>query len=287
MTDHARTYHRRGFTLIELLVVIAIISVLIGLLLPAVQSAREAARRAQCVNNMKQIGLAISNYESSYGVYPIGIMNQGPQDYALSCTGNGNSRGQTMFTYILPEMEQGTVYNAINFSFPADSSWGALYFGVNPGPVQSTAFTGTISSYICPDDSQLTPRSSPFPTDLLEAYSPGSYAASFGTWDVWRWWYGCGPGQGYDPYIQGDGAFAFDTSYRTSDMNDGLSNTIYVGRCRGSSTTRTPSSTSGTGGRPLPRTLGPDARRESPSGFGLHRTAAQFQDGYPRRPRRW
>jgi len=212
-----------GFTLIELRGGIAIIAVLIALLLPAVQSAREAARRTQCVNNLKQIGLGIHNYESSNGVFPIGIQNYGPQDLAFGCTGNGYGRGHSLFSYILPYMEQTTVYNAINFSFPAGGSGGERFFGVDPGPVQSTAFTGTISSYICPDDSQLTPKSSPRPADLLEAYSPSSYAASFGTWDVWHWWYGC------PTMIQGDGAFAWDWAYRIPDITDGLSNTYFVG----------------------------------------------------------
>src|SRR5438477_488186 len=94
---------RRGFTLIELLVVIAIIGVLIALLLPAVQAAREAARRAQCVNNLKQIGIAIHNYGSSNkDSFPWG---DGP--WWIEWSAN---------TLLLPYMEQGPIYNSINFS---------------------------------------------------------------------------------------------------------------------------------------------------------------------------
>jgi prepilin-type N-terminal cleavage/methylation domain-containing protein/prepilin-type processing-associated H-X9-DG protein len=212
----------RGFTLIELLVVIAIIAVLIALLLPAVQSAREAARRAQCTNNLKQTGLALNNYESANGIYPIGIQNYGPQDAIPGCANNGMPRGHDVFTFMLPYMEQMTVYNAINMNFPADSSGGQIYFGLNPGMIQATAFAGTIAAYICPDDSLRTPGSGRA-TDALENYSPCSYAASFGTWDVWHWWYGC------PTMIQGDGAFAFDGAYRVASITDGLSNTMFIG----------------------------------------------------------
>ena len=211
-----------GFTLIELLVVIAIIAVLIALLLPAVQSAREAARRAQCVNNLKQIGLGIHNYESSNAIFPIGIQQYGPQDLAFNCTGNGYGRGHTLFTYILPYLEGMNVYNAINMSFPAGGTGGEQYFGADPGgPVDCLHWDDR--DVHLPRRHALTPKSSPRPTDLLEAYSPSSYAASFGTWDVWHWWYGC-PTQ-----IQGDGAFAFDMAYRLSAITDGLSNTMFVG----------------------------------------------------------
>ena len=148
----------RAFTLIELLVVIAIIAVLIALLLPAVQAAREAARRSQCVNNLKQMGLACANYESSNGCFPIGIQNYGPQDVTPGCARQrARGRAHTVFTFILPFMEQGTIYNAINFSFPADSSNNVAYFGVDPGAVQMTAFTAKINSYICPDDQPRQP----------------------------------------------------------------------------------------------------------------------------------
>ncbi len=215
---------RLAFTLIELLVVIAIIAVLIALLLPAVQAAREAARRSQCTNNLKQIGLAVANYESANTIYPIGIQAYGPQDKAYGCslTSNGMSRLHTVFTYILPYMEQGPIYNAINFNFPAGASIGGQYFGVDPGMVQYTALSSTINPYLCPDDSLRTPRSG-HPQDVNEPYSQTSYAASFGTWDVWHWWYGC-PTQ-----IQGDGAFAYDMSYTIAAITDGLSNTMFIG----------------------------------------------------------
>jgi prepilin-type N-terminal cleavage/methylation domain-containing protein len=98
---------RHGFTLIELLVVIGIISLLIGLLLPAVQSAREAGRRIQCINNLKQIGLACHNYLDTEGVFPPG---------ALSRT-NGDAWSTSFFTWavlILPQIEGNTTYNALN-----------------------------------------------------------------------------------------------------------------------------------------------------------------------------
>jgi prepilin-type N-terminal cleavage/methylation domain-containing protein/prepilin-type processing-associated H-X9-DG protein len=109
---------RRGFTLIELLVVIAIIAVLIALLLPAVQAAREAARRSSCVNNMKQLGLAMQNYHDSLGSFPIGAMGV----RSLIASGKypdgtpvGNAR-RTWLPMLLPYLEQGVVANSYNFS---------------------------------------------------------------------------------------------------------------------------------------------------------------------------
>ena len=131
------SFRKQGFTLIELLVVIAIIAVLISLLLPAVQSAREAARRAQCVNNMKQIGLAMHNYHDVIGAYPTSFWRNTRN--AGTTTANGTNR-HSWITNALPYFEQTAVYNAVNFSMGCG------------GPINHTALMTYLSVFACPSD---------------------------------------------------------------------------------------------------------------------------------------
>jgi prepilin-type N-terminal cleavage/methylation domain-containing protein/prepilin-type processing-associated H-X9-DG protein len=207
---------RRGFTLIELLVVIAIIGVLIALLLPAVQAAREAARRSQCVNNLKQIGLGLHNYESSNTSFPIGVYTHGPDD-AFTTPICGNSRGHTLFTFILGHMEQQNVYNAVNFGYAAGA---ANPNGVSSGLTNYSALLTQINSYICPSDSRQIPYTK---AQSNNAYSQSSYTGNAGTYDIFRWWFGC-PNE-----IPPDGPFGKAISYKIADIVDGTSNTIFVG----------------------------------------------------------
>jgi prepilin-type N-terminal cleavage/methylation domain-containing protein/prepilin-type processing-associated H-X9-DG protein len=140
-----------GFTLIELLVVIAIIAVLIALLLPAVQAAREAARRSQCVNNLKQLGLAMHNYHDALGQLPNGHYGTGWNDW--SC-----------MVMLLPFMEQGNLYNTINFA----NTGSAAAPGFAPN---NTAFKAKLNILLCPSDVDR----------ITNAYGHQNYCGSAGT----------------------------------------------------------------------------------------------------------
>jgi len=137
---------RRGFTLIELLVVIAIIAVLIGLLLPAVQAAREAARRAQCVNNLKQIALAMHNYHDINLTFAPGSMIND-----IKLPGGWGGAWWSWSVKILPQVEQGPLFNSINFSDNGLVGTGGNW-GQNMSPAHTTVNRTIITSYLCPSD---------------------------------------------------------------------------------------------------------------------------------------
>jgi prepilin-type N-terminal cleavage/methylation domain-containing protein/prepilin-type processing-associated H-X9-DG protein len=211
------TRRPRGFTLIELLVVIAIIAILIALLLPAVQQAREAARRTQCKNNLKQLGLAIHNYHDTFGMLPI----QGPSCPNLAVP-SGNKRWG-LFPMLLPQMEQSTIYNSFDFN---RASWE----GNNVQHLKKP-----YPAFLCP--------SNPLATELLEEeyfaaptwiIAQADYASVVGD-------YNNGSGIGTTPSYGNAGCnnpvrgligrYYVSSSFR--DATDGLSNTTMLGEVIG------------------------------------------------------
>lgn len=178
---------RSAFTLIELLVVMAIIAILIGLLLPAVQKVREAANRAKCLNNMKQLGLALHNYESAYNQFPQGCT------LAVGVT----SQSWSVQSHLLPFVEQGNLGNMINFSLSYLDQ-----------PLVTPVRVGLL---MCPSEINDISYSSPPLT-----YYPTNYGISYGTWFVFD----------PITQQVGNGAFAVNQSFRPTDITDGLSNTI-------------------------------------------------------------
>jgi prepilin-type N-terminal cleavage/methylation domain-containing protein/prepilin-type processing-associated H-X9-DG protein len=220
---------RRGFTLIELLVVIAIIAVLIALLLPAVQSAREAARRIQCTNNLKQLGLGIANYESSNNSIPIGsVFNTSYPP----CTSPGFGHGcqnTPWFILMLPYFEQGPLYNAFNASIGMEGVSGPL------GPmgfiINSTIFTTRIASFQCPSDisnvfSFAVQRAGlpPFPYSATK----GNYGVSWGNTDYGQWAYGAYPALYRQSAFGVAQAGTGPALVRIASVTDGLSNSQFV-----------------------------------------------------------
>jgi prepilin-type N-terminal cleavage/methylation domain-containing protein/prepilin-type processing-associated H-X9-DG protein len=205
----------RAFTLVELLVVIAIIGILIALLLPAVQAARESSRRAHCANNLKQIGVGLHNFEGAYKHYPPGaVWNSGPPVV----------RKGSILVYLLPYIEQDQTYEAIDFTLAnIDTST----FPGTTTPIASTR----ISSYICPSDPQ---------DELYWGTAPHNYAASRGPTEVYDN-PGCSCSHPWQALSQAPldnpqrfaGPFTrVGTKTRVSDVRDGLSNTIFFGEVR-------------------------------------------------------
>jgi prepilin-type N-terminal cleavage/methylation domain-containing protein/prepilin-type processing-associated H-X9-DG protein len=187
----------RGFTLIELLVVIAIIGILIALLLPAVQAAREAARRTQCTNNLKQLGLALQNYHDSVGQLPIAVIVKRAAD------GSPRFSGWGPLARLLPYIEGHPHYNACNFDLP------------NETPENRTAVGLGTSVYLCPSDD----RSHQIFVDDDLMRNNTSYGVNRGDWFVWS-----GRDQGPQPV----GPFRVNRSVSLSEVRDGLSGTIFA-----------------------------------------------------------
>jgi len=199
---------RRGFTLIELLVVISIIGVLIALLLPAVQAAREAARRAQCTNNLKQMGLALQNYHDAIGTFPMSYAARSRFTDGAGDTATGWGWG----AMILPQLEQGPLFNAVNFSLPVE------------GPQNSTVVRSILTAYLCPSDPM---PGGPFAVsnalgNVLATMGPASYAACVGN-DL------ADSTTGLNNDGLGNGVLFRNSGIRMADIPDGTSQTITVG----------------------------------------------------------
>jgi prepilin-type N-terminal cleavage/methylation domain-containing protein len=226
----------RGFTLIELLVVIAIIAILIALLLPAVQQAREAARRSQCKNNLKQIGLALHNYHDVANQFPPALVNPGQQTWpaAISITFNLNTTGWTL---LLPYLDQAPMYNQYNFneaSCPVATNTlplaGTGNWQVNV-PVTSTM----LSVLKCPTDPAIPPHTGAGAYESLNA-APASYAFSSGriaenTANIWSAYINSTASLPDGRTFRYRCAFGINGAANIRDIQDGTSNTLLIGEC--------------------------------------------------------
>lgn len=203
---------KKGFTLIELLVVIAIIAILIALLLPAVQQAREAARRTQCKNNLKQLALACHNYESTYTVFPIGHQYVGDYD---GNTGDGDGgSGFSWGAFILPYIDGANTSNLFNYEATLGD------------PANRMIASTPVSSYLCPSD--VAPPQADFFSSQTFGYQAAlsSYAASAGSFHNSL---GTAATAGNIGQRRRNGMMMRDSGVKMADIEDGTSNSILIG----------------------------------------------------------
>jgi prepilin-type N-terminal cleavage/methylation domain-containing protein/prepilin-type processing-associated H-X9-DG protein len=203
--------HRRAFTLVELLVVIAIIGILVALLLPAVQAAREAARRTSCFNNMKQIGLALHNYHDTYKSLPPGWLADDPATRLPMPEGDN---GWGWASLLFPFLEQNNLAQSVQYGRPILDS------------ANDAARVHYVPLYRCPSDVQSWRRDFDLGTasNGLVTLAIANYVGMFGTQELED----C-EGQAAGFTCLGDGTFQHQQGIRFADVADGLSNTYAVG----------------------------------------------------------
>ena len=218
---------RGAFTLVELLVVIAIIGVLVALLLPAVQAAREAARRSQCQNNLRQISLAALNYEQTTGELPPGRLgcdfaNQPAIGAKTYCNRDPLQSAASGFVFILPYLEQQSLYDLLDVNgvgiWLHQGNWDTSWFTTNPAAKDGVE--QVLDSFRCPtDQSEEILAEMETRPELSPAVS--SYALNMGT-------RGVNNGNGGSTKFENDGVFMYARRFQLRQISDGLSNT-YLG----------------------------------------------------------
>lgn len=224
----------RGFTLIELLVVIAIIAILIALLLPAVQQAREAARRTQCKNNLKQWGLALHNYHDTYNIFPPALNGSGRFNNAAFYSGGNVVQNTSGWVFLLPYIEQSAAYGLYNFNSTGSLSnpYGMPMALPGNANVNVAVTSMKLAGLECPSHPQAGEVSSSGITNPADFYSRenarrASYGFNTGSMTDYSSSYAA-----YNGDIR-QGAFGNGGAARLRDLTDGTTNTILVGEAWG------------------------------------------------------